>query len=82
MLRAQPATYLCPMNQPSERSKILLNVFVLFYAGEIQPYLAQLQRLGEPWAAADQAITCCCAHSTRDSAGAGSSGGQSRGVVG
>ena len=51
MLRAQPATYLCPMNQPSERSKILLNVFVLFYAGEIQPYLAQLQRLGEPWAA-------------------------------
>lgn len=50
MLRARPANYLCPMNQPSERSKILLNVFVLFYAGEIQPYLAQLQRLGEPWA--------------------------------
>lgn len=50
MLQAQPPTFLCPMNQPSERSKILLNVFVLFYAGEIQPYLAQLQRLGEPWA--------------------------------
>lgn len=52
MLRATEARLLCPMQAPSERSKILLNVFVLFYAGEIQPYLAQLQRLGQPWAEA------------------------------
>jgi len=52
MLQATEARLLCPMQAPSERSKILLNVFVLFYAGEIQPYLAQLQRLGQPWAAA------------------------------
>ena len=50
MLQAQPGRYLCPMGTPSARSKVLLNVFVLFYAGEIQPYLAQLQRLGQPWA--------------------------------
>lgn len=52
MLRAPAPRLLCPMQAPSARSKILLNVFVLFYAGEIQPYLAQLQRLGQPWAEA------------------------------
>jgi len=52
MLRATEGRLLCPMQAPSPRSKILLNVFVLFYAGEIQPYLAQLQRLGQPWAEA------------------------------
>ncbi|MEH6564506.1 MAG: DUF3080 family protein [Halopseudomonas sp.] len=50
MLQATDARLLCPMQAPSARSKILLNVFVRFYAGEIQPYLAQLQRLGQPWA--------------------------------
>lgn len=52
MLQATDSRLLCPMQAPSARSKILLNVFVLFYAGEIQPYLAQLQRLGQPWAEA------------------------------
>ncbi|MEH6491177.1 DUF3080 family protein [Halopseudomonas sp.] len=51
MLQATEARLLCPLQAPSARSKILLNVFVLFYAGEIQPYLAQLQRRGQPWAA-------------------------------
>lgn len=49
MLDTPKALRLCPMGQPTSRSRILLNVFVLFYAGEIQPYLAQIQRLGQPW---------------------------------
>lgn len=50
MLQATEPRLLCPMQAPSAKSKILLNVFVLFYAGEIQPYLAQIQRVGQPWA--------------------------------
>lgn len=49
MLNSPAARQLCPMGQPTARSRILLNVFVLFYAGEIQPYMAQIQRLGRPW---------------------------------
>ncbi|WP_339842629.1 DUF3080 family protein [uncultured Halopseudomonas sp.] len=49
MLSSSAARQLCPMGQPTSRSRILLNVFVLFYAGEIQPYMAQIQRLGQPW---------------------------------
>lgn len=49
MLGSKRAQTLCPLGQPTQRSQILLNVFVTFYAGEIQPYLAQVQRLGQPW---------------------------------
>lgn len=49
MLNSERAQKLCPLGQPTERSRILFNVFVTFYAGEIQPYLAQVQRLGQPW---------------------------------
>lgn len=49
MLGSERAQKLCPTGQPTQRSKVLLNVFVTFYAGEIQPYLAQVQRLGQPW---------------------------------
>ncbi|MFO7703804.1 MAG: DUF3080 family protein [Halopseudomonas sp.] len=49
MLGSERAQKLCPLGQPTPRSQILLNVFVTFYAGEIQPYLAQVQRLGQPW---------------------------------
>lgn len=49
MLGSERARKLCPLGQPTQRSQILLNVFVTFYAGEIQPYLAQVQRLGQPW---------------------------------
>lgn len=52
MLRARPANYLCPMGTATDRSRVLLNVFSLFYAGEVQPQMAQAQRLGEPWQAA------------------------------
>lgn len=49
MLGSERAQKLCPLGQPTPRSQILLNVFVTYYAGEIQPYLAQVQRLGQPW---------------------------------
>ncbi|MBL4612010.1 MAG: DUF3080 family protein [Pseudomonadaceae bacterium] len=49
MLDSPEAGQLCPMGTATSRSRILLNVFVTFYAGEIQPYMAQLQRLGQPW---------------------------------
>ncbi|MBQ0776888.1 MAG: DUF3080 family protein [Pseudomonas sp.] len=49
MLGSERAQKLCPLGKPTQRSQILLNVFVTFYAGEIQPYLAQVQRLGQPW---------------------------------
>lgn len=49
MLDSPAARQLCPLGKPNSRSRVLLNVFVLFYAGEIQPYMAQIQRLGEPW---------------------------------
>lgn len=49
MLNSPAARQLCPLGKPTSRSRVLLNVFVLFYAGEIQPYIAQIQRLGEPW---------------------------------
>jgi hypothetical protein len=49
MLGNPAVARLCPMGQPTSQSRILLNVFVLFYAGEIQPQMAQVQRLGRPW---------------------------------
>jgi hypothetical protein len=49
MLAARPDNYLCPLGAPTERSRILLTVFSTFYAGEIQPLMAQTQRLGMPW---------------------------------
>ncbi len=52
MLRARPANFLCPLGAPTERSRILLNVFTTFYARQIQPQMAQAQRLGLAWQAA------------------------------
>jgi hypothetical protein len=49
MLEARPPNHLCPLGAPTERSRILMNVFTTFYAGELQPILAQTQRLGTPW---------------------------------
>ena len=49
MLESPRAARLCPLGQPTPQSRILFNVFVTYYAGEIQPLLAQAQRLGQPW---------------------------------
>ncbi|HDZ57350.1 MAG TPA: DUF3080 family protein [Pseudomonas xinjiangensis] len=49
MLRARPPDFLCPLGTVTPKSRILLTVFNTFYAGEVQPLMAQTQRLGLPW---------------------------------
>ncbi|PKM05053.1 MAG: DUF3080 domain-containing protein [Gammaproteobacteria bacterium HGW-Gammaproteobacteria-6] len=49
MLDSRQAQQLCPLGQPTAKSRILLTVFTTFYAGDIQPQMAQVQRLGQPW---------------------------------
>ena len=43
---------LCPMGQPTPRGRILQNIFIKFYAGGLQPYLAQVDQRGQQWQAA------------------------------
>lgn len=38
---------LCPQGRPTQRSETANNVLVLFFIGEVQPYLATLNRMGE-----------------------------------
>lgn len=40
---------LCPNGVKTEKAEILYNVFLKFYIGEVQPYLAQVHHIGEPW---------------------------------
>jgi hypothetical protein len=40
---------LCPLGQATPRGRILQNIFIKFYAGNLQPYLAQLHRSGRGW---------------------------------
>ncbi|UTW07727.1 DUF3080 family protein [Pseudomonas benzenivorans] len=39
----------CPQGKPTPRGRILQNIFVKFYAGGLQPYLAQVHQRGERW---------------------------------
>jgi hypothetical protein len=39
----------CPQGRPTPRGRILQNVFVKFYAGGLQPYLAQVHQRGQRW---------------------------------
>jgi len=39
----------CYNRTPSSQAKILQNVFVKYYAGELQPYLSTISRQGERW---------------------------------
>lgn len=43
------AGQLCPMGRKTTRGEYLHNVFVKFYAGEVQPYIAMLHRHGAPF---------------------------------
>ena len=40
---------LCPLGQATPRGRILQNIFVKFYAGGLQPYLAQVDQRGQQW---------------------------------
>lgn len=46
----------CPLGQATPRGRILQNVFVKFYAGGLQPYLAQVDQRGRRWQAALQRL--------------------------
>ncbi|WP_439862154.1 DUF3080 family protein [Pseudomonas sp. MBLB4136] len=39
----------CPLGRPTPRGRILQNIFVKFYAGGLQPYLAQVHQRGQRW---------------------------------
>ena len=42
---------LCPTGQATARARIVQNIFVKYYAGSLQPYLAQVHRRGQSWSA-------------------------------
>lgn len=43
---------MCPRGHATRRARILENVFRTFYVGEVQPWLARLDREGQQWLAA------------------------------
>jgi hypothetical protein len=43
---------LCPLGQATPRGRILQNIFIKFYAGGLQPYLARVDQRGQQWQAA------------------------------
>jgi hypothetical protein len=49
--RREQRASLCPQQRPTPRARILLNVFRLYYAGDVQPYLARVHRSGQRWKA-------------------------------
>ncbi|TVP90042.1 MAG: DUF3080 family protein [Pseudomonadaceae bacterium] len=52
MLNSDRAAQLCPQGAVTERARILQNVFRNIYVEDVQPYLALIQRFGQPWQAA------------------------------
>lgn len=42
---------ICPQRRATEQARILQNVFVKFYAGKLQPYLAKVDQRGKRWSA-------------------------------
>src|SRR3990167_720953 len=55
---------LCPTGQATARARIVQNIFVKYYAGSLQPYLAQVHRRGQSWSASPRRpgrpATICC----------------------
>nr|WP_298137737.1 DUF3080 family protein [uncultured Pseudomonas sp.] len=39
----------CPLGQATPRGRILQNIFVKYYAGALQPYLAEVDQRGQRW---------------------------------
>lgn len=54
--RRQARRPVCPLGRATPRGRILQNVFVKFYAGGLQPYLAQVDQRGRRWQAALQRL--------------------------
>ncbi len=49
--RREQRASICPQQRPTPKARILLNVFRLYYAGEVQPYLSRVDRSGQRWIA-------------------------------
>lgn len=47
---------ICFNGKQNSRSEILWNVFMKFYVGELQPYIAQVEREGKEWSRLHRAI--------------------------
>ena len=47
---------ICPNGKQNRKSEILWNVFLKFYVGELQPYIAQVEREGKEWTRLHSAI--------------------------
>lgn len=47
---------ICFNQQPNNQSAIVRNVFLNFYAGELQPYLSQVHQFGERWLSSHELI--------------------------
>ncbi|MBY4677823.1 DUF3080 domain-containing protein [Marinobacterium sp. CAU 1594] len=54
---------LCPLGRSTPQAKILHRVFIKFYAGEVQPYMALLHRSGQRWLQQQQQLLEQLAHS-------------------
>lgn len=46
----------CPLGQPTPRGRLLQNLFVKYYAGQLQPYLAEAHQRGLRWSSALQRL--------------------------
>jgi hypothetical protein len=54
--RRERARPLCPQGLPTDRAQILRNLFTRYYAGGVQPYLAELDAELRPWFEALEAL--------------------------
>lgn len=43
---------LCPLGTPTPRGRLAQNLFVKFYAGELQPYMSEVDQRGQRWSTA------------------------------
>ena len=48
---------LCPTGKATERGRIVQNIFVKYYAGSLQPYLAQVDQQGQAWSRSLRALS-------------------------
>ncbi len=46
----------CPLGRPTPRGRLLQNLFVKYYAGQLQPYLAEVHQRGRRWSEALQRL--------------------------
>ncbi|SEE05212.1 DUF3080 family protein [Pseudomonas anguilliseptica] len=48
---------LCPTGKATERARIVQNIFVKYYAGSLQPYLAQVDQRGQAWSSSLRSLS-------------------------